>query len=78
MKIEGRNVCSMRQAAQILEVTMGRVRQLVSRKRLWSLNITEFAKVVDRDEVIRLKKQRDHLRSLGKLPGRPSKGFCAN
>ena len=57
---------------------MGRVRQLVCGGKVWSLNITERTWVVDRDEIIRFKKQRDHARSLGKLRGVAGKGFCAN
>ena len=77
-ELHGRNVCSCREAAKALGCSMGRVRQLVMEKRVWSERVTETAMVLDRDEIARLAKERDAARAAGKLRGTPPGGFVAN
>jgi hypothetical protein len=57
---------------------MGRVRQLVVRKKVWSEHVTERALVLDREEIARLAKAMATARATGKLRGTPPGGFVAN
>ena len=77
-KLDGRNVCPCRQAAEILGVTPGRVRHMVMRKQVWSSHVTERALVLDRDEIEALGKARDAARAAGHLRGTRGQGFVAN
>ena len=74
-ELHGRKVCSCREAAKLLGVTTGRVRQLVMEKRVWSEHVTEFALVLDRDEIVRLAKERNAARAAGHMPGPAGSGF---
>jgi len=71
-EISGRKVCSVREAAKTLGVTPGRVRQMATAREIWSEHVTEFAVVLDRDEIARLAKAR--AKETGPRPGRPSIG----
>ena len=77
-ELHGRKVCSCREAAKLLGCTMGRVRQLVVRKKVWSEHVTERALVLDREEIARLAKNMATARATGKLRGTPPGGFVAN
>lgn len=74
-ELKGRRVCSMREAAELLGVTRGRVHQLVTAGRVWSEHVTPTALVLDRDEIARLAKERNAARAAGRMPGPPGSGF---
>lgn len=73
--VNGRRVISCRKAAELLNVTMGRVRQMVQNRQIWSDHVTERALILDEDEIRRLAKLRQKAREAGIMPGRPPGGF---
>ena len=76
-----RTLCTCREAAKVLGVTMGRVRQMCrkqpggGRPVLWSAKFTGRALMLDLEQVNRLAKERRRKRDTGELPGRPAGGF---
>ena len=74
-EIAGRKIISCRRAAEILGVTMGRVRQMARAKRIWSERITERSLILDEREVKHLAKLRQKARDAGIMPGRRPGGF---
>lgn len=71
-ELHGRKVCTVRDAAKLLGVTPGRVRQMASAGSIWSEHVTETAIVLDRDQIARLAEAR--ASATGPRPGRPSIG----
>lgn len=74
-KIDGRKVVTCRQAAQILEVSMGRVRQLARAGQLWHDVIGERTTLFDEAEVRKLAKVRQMARDAGIMRGKRPGGF---
>jgi hypothetical protein len=76
-----RTLCTCREAAEILDCTMGRVRQLCRKPKgggdpaLWSRKLTGRALVLDLDEVKRLAKARQKARDAGIQRGPAPGGF---
>jgi len=72
---KGKTLISTREAAEILGVTMGRVRQLCllpeDKGGLWSFHVTPNTLVLDKAQVLRRSKKKPKT-------GRPSGGFSAN
>jgi len=80
LKEPKRTLCTCREAAKILDCTMGRVRQLCRKPQtgapvLWSAKFNDRALVLDLDEVKRLAKARQKARDAGILPGAKPGGF---
>jgi hypothetical protein len=80
LKEPKRTLCTCREAAKILDCTMGRVRQLCRKPKtgdpvLWSAKFNDRALVLDLDEVKRLAKARQKARDAGILPGARPGGF---
>ena len=73
-----RRLCSTREAAQALGVTMGRVRQMLLAGTIWSAKISDKATVCDADEIERIAKQRAKARAGGHMTGPPPGGFKAD
>ena len=76
-----RTLCSCREAAEILDCTMGRVRQLCRKPKkgeaplLWSSRLGARALVLDLEQVKALAKARERARRAGTLPGPAPGGF---
>lgn len=76
-----RSLITTQEAAEILDVTQGRVRQMVlpsSTGRppvLWSGKMGAKLIVVDEDEVRRYKKKMESLRDAGKIRGAKPGGY---
>lgn len=73
--VNGRKVVSCRQAAELLGVTMGRVRQMARAGQLWSEHVTDRALILDEAEVKRCAKLRQKARDAGMVPGPAPGGF---
>lgn len=73
--INGRKVMSCRQAAEVLGLTMGRVRQMARAGTLWAGQVTERVVVLDAAEVKALAKRRQLARDAGMVPGARPGGF---
>lgn len=71
-ELHGRRLCTVRDAAKLLGLTPGRVRQMATARDIWSRHVTEWALVLDREEIARLAKAR--AAATGPRPGRPSIG----
>ena len=74
-KIDGRKVMSCRQAAELLGLTMGRVRQMARAGTLWAGQVTERGVVLDAAEVAALAKRRQLARDANMVPGAKPGGF---
>lgn len=76
-----RDLIGTRQAAEILGVTQGRIRQLIlpgaggARPVLWSEHVGMRAVVVDRREVEALAAEYEARRAAGGMPGPKPGGF---
>lgn len=76
-----RTLCSCREAAEILDCTMGRVRQMCRAPEgggdplLWSSRLGARALVLDLNEVKKLAKARQKARDAGLMRGPPPGGF---
>ena len=73
--VNGRKVISCRRAAELLGVTMGRVRQIAQEGVVWSERVTERALILDEAEVKHLAKLRQKARDAGMVPGKKPGGF---
>ena len=73
--INGRKIISCRAAAEILDVTMGRVRQMARDGRVWSEHVTERSLILDELEIKQLAIMRQKARDAGMMPGRKPGGF---
>lgn len=73
--VNGRKVISCRQAAELLDVTMGRVRQMAQAGQLWSEHVTARALILDEAEVKKFAKLRQKARDAGMAPGPAPGGF---
>jgi hypothetical protein len=76
-KLNGRKLCSCREAADILGVTPGRVRQLAGAGEIWSEHLTPTAVVLDRNQITRIARERAKRRAQGPVMGRPPVGVPA-
>jgi hypothetical protein len=77
-KVAGHNVINCRDAAKLLGVSMGRVRQLARAGTIWSEHVTERALVLDREQVKNLADLRQKARAAGMVPGQRPGGFKAD
>ena len=73
--IDGRKVMSCREAAELLGLTMGRVRQMARAGTLWAGQVTDRVVVLDAAEVKALAKRRQLARDAGMVPGAKPGGF---
>ena len=72
--VNGRKIISCRQAAELLGITMGRVRQLARGGSFWSEHVTERALILDEAEIKKVDKIRQKVRDAGTMPGRKPGG----
>ena len=70
-----RNLCTTAEAAQVLGVTMCRLRQLSKAGDLWSERIGDRARVYDRDQVEKRAEELAALRAGGHVRGPAPGGF---
>ena len=75
LKTTGRCLIGTREAAEILEVSQGRVRQLVLAGTLWSQHLAG-ALVLDKQDVETHHKKLQRLRRQGKVRGKQPGGFA--
>ena len=73
--VNGRKIISCRQAAELLGITMGRVRQLARGGSFWSEHVTERALILDEAEIKKVAKIRQKVRDAGTMPGRKPGGY---
>ena len=74
-QINGRKIISCRKAAELLGITMGRVRQIARAGAVWSEHVTERALVFDDAEIRHFAKLRQKARDAGMVPGPRPGGF---
>lgn len=77
-EINGRKILSCRQAAELLGVTMGRVRQMALAGTLWYEHVGSRAIIFDDQQVRHLAKVRKLARDAGIVPGPRPGGFKAD
>jgi len=76
LSADNRTLITARQAAELLGLSMVRVRQLCRSGRLWSLNVSNRMRMLDAAEVRRFAEDRENARISGTLPGPPPGGFA--
>ena len=74
-ELDGRKVCDCREAAKILGVSMGRVRQMARDKSVWSVHATDRALLLDKREIKRISTEKARARAAGRMRGAPPRGF---
>ena len=70
-----RNLCSTAEAAEILGVSMGRVRQLSNAGDLWTVKMSGRFHMFDRDQVAKRAQELEVLRAGGHVRGPAPGGF---
>lgn len=70
VKLPPRRVCGTAEASALYGCSQRHIRLMALRNEIWSQKISSRSLLVDADEIERLAKTRDSLRSQGKLCGR--------